>query len=548
MSERQKTSRLAQNLVGALALCAGLGMGAAYLKFSDEDLSSRVVSRQSREIPEIPASQLQETVQYNLRKLKMVEEELDEEYRDDSLLEETSTQESTTDTTTESTTSATTTEKLSERLSCVSPASQDWNNQVEPLYKTNPSRFILPALIWGPMNQVEGFRETIALAIALNRTFVIPPMFRHFTDDNDPNGVVDAAVRIDIGKVRQLVSTVDFHNLPKHEVDDVLVARGLGGEGGKSAAPSASRLGRVKKFESATGLEMVDWRAAKSSRGEAMQEYFVEGTKILPEDATLETDLRNEYAATKWNELYPSEAELAVLLFPYLTAHSKNDKNDIIGRNIIHYTPRPEFVRNMAVDFLGESSVSGEYVALHYRFDKEDWERSCSKESKNANRNANRSKICSIVMNMTADKFALSLASFLESRIPKSTDDVVFYVATPTQQQQFIAEVVGLTQTILRSKYPGRKINGKSTADSLKYVESSYANCAFLEKNMHEVFSLFEQEICFKSGHFIYADSSSWSGSIRRERRVIPTSSSDLGILDLLEHYPATLVSDKQKL
>jgi len=68
-------------------------MGAAYLKFSDEDLSSRVVSRQSREIPEIPASQLQETVQYNLRKLKMVEEELDEEYRDDSLLEETSTQE-----------------------------------------------------------------------------------------------------------------------------------------------------------------------------------------------------------------------------------------------------------------------------------------------------------------------------------------------------------------------------------------------------------------------------------------------------------------------
>ena len=58
-------------------------------------------------------------------------------------------------------------------------------------------------------------------------------MYRHFTDDNDPNGIVDAGVRIDIGKVRQLVSTIDFHNLPKNEVDDVLVARGLGGEGGK---------------------------------------------------------------------------------------------------------------------------------------------------------------------------------------------------------------------------------------------------------------------------------------------------------------------------
>lgn len=78
-------------------------------------------------------------------------------------------QESTTETTTATTSSQQSTEKLSERLSCVSPATQNWENQVEPLYKTNPSRFILPALIWGPMNQVEGFRETIALAIALNR-------------------------------------------------------------------------------------------------------------------------------------------------------------------------------------------------------------------------------------------------------------------------------------------------------------------------------------------------------------------------------------------
>ena len=53
-------------------------------------------------------------------------------------------------------------------------------------------------------------------------------------------------------------------------------------------------------------------------------------------------------------------------------------------------------------------------------------------------------------MNMTADKFALSLArfgfsnpyqviipfsSFLESRIPKASDDVIFYVATPTQER-----------------------------------------------------------------------------------------------------------------
>ena len=38
---------------------------------------------------------------------------------------------------------------------------------------------------------VEGLRESVAIAIHLNRTLVIPPMYRHFTDPDGPNGVVD---------------------------------------------------------------------------------------------------------------------------------------------------------------------------------------------------------------------------------------------------------------------------------------------------------------------------------------------------------------------
>ena len=56
---------------------------------------------------------------------------------------------------------------------------------------------------------------------------------------------------------------------------------------------------------------MVNWSAVKGSHGEAMQNYF--GPKVLPEDATLETDLRNEYSTTKWNELYPSGVDPTLL-------------------------------------------------------------------------------------------------------------------------------------------------------------------------------------------------------------------------------------------
>ena len=117
----------------------------------------------------------------------------------------------------------------------------------------------MPVLIWGPMNQVEGLRETIALAIRLNRTIVIPPMYRHFTDPNGPNGIVDPEIRIDIPSVRKLISTVSYKNLPATlSPDNILVARSLGLEEENPTAGviSGSRASRLRRFETATGFEV----------------------------------------------------------------------------------------------------------------------------------------------------------------------------------------------------------------------------------------------------------------------------------------------------
>ena len=55
---------------------------------------------------------------------------------------------------------------------------------VEPIYsnpvlKLRPDFFVLPILQNGPNNQLVGFRETIFLAIKLNRTVVLPKFFKH---------------------------------------------------------------------------------------------------------------------------------------------------------------------------------------------------------------------------------------------------------------------------------------------------------------------------------------------------------------------------------
>ena len=45
----------------------------------------------------------------------------------------------------------------------------NWKSENNPLIKLDPKRFLYPGLLYGPNNQITGFKETIYLAIRLNR-------------------------------------------------------------------------------------------------------------------------------------------------------------------------------------------------------------------------------------------------------------------------------------------------------------------------------------------------------------------------------------------
>ena len=65
----------------------------------------------------------------------------------------------------------------------------DWPamSKIAPQIRLDPDKFLIPVLTYGPNNQLRGFRETIFLALKLNRTIVPPPFYKHSRTDESKN-------------------------------------------------------------------------------------------------------------------------------------------------------------------------------------------------------------------------------------------------------------------------------------------------------------------------------------------------------------------------
>jgi len=82
----------------------------------------------------------------------------------------------------------------------------------KPKYVLDPEKFLTAFVSRGPNNQIYSLRETIYIAITLNRTLILPPFFKHDRGDPTSNGsntaIVDFEQRIDVEKLRQLIPVV----------------------------------------------------------------------------------------------------------------------------------------------------------------------------------------------------------------------------------------------------------------------------------------------------------------------------------------------------
>nr|XP_039270219.1 uncharacterized protein LOC120344942 [Styela clava] len=95
----------------------------------------------------------------------------------------------------------------------------DWDEikrRGKPLINLDPNRFIYPVLTNGPNNQLIGLRDTLYLAIRLNRTIILPHFYKHKTDTSTLNGsdtFIPTSQRIDVAALAALLPVLPFKSI-----------------------------------------------------------------------------------------------------------------------------------------------------------------------------------------------------------------------------------------------------------------------------------------------------------------------------------------------
>jgi len=133
---------------------------------------------------------------------------------------------------------------------------RDVDLEIEPKFKLNPNQFITPVYIWGPSSQLQGLREAIGVAIRLNRTLLLPPFLTHQTDSSGADRPVPVDIRLDIPKLRRLLSIGFTDDMHCTESDVVFLARGIYN---KPTDPSVmvERVKRIENFEKAAHMQIL---------------------------------------------------------------------------------------------------------------------------------------------------------------------------------------------------------------------------------------------------------------------------------------------------
>jgi hypothetical protein len=130
------------------------------------------------------------------------------------------------------------------------------NDGIKPKFELNPELFITPVYIWGPSSQLQGLRESIGVAIRLNRTLLLPPFLTHQSDSKGGEKPVPVDIRLDVPELRKLLSIGFTEDLRCQTSDVVFLARGIYNKPTDSTV-MRDRVKRIDSFEKATKMKIM---------------------------------------------------------------------------------------------------------------------------------------------------------------------------------------------------------------------------------------------------------------------------------------------------
>jgi hypothetical protein len=413
------------------------------------------------------------------------------------------------------------------------------NGGIKPKYELNPNLFITPVFIWGPSSQLQGLREAIGVAIRLNRTLLLPPFLTHQTDSSGGDNPVPVDIRLDIPKLRELLSIGFTDDLVCTQSDVVFLARGIYN---KPTDPSVmmERVKRIENFEKATSMKVIK-RNEETNDIDEKSPFLERSIPVTRSPKVSGAGVQLSYRSDLVQSLYNSTAACAAWLFPYNTykypvVWSAKDSPLTSGEQffyqIVEHTRKPTYIREMA-DKFQQKFLTGPYIAFHYRYDAGEWSSVCARPQQ-----GRKGEVC-VVLEKTGSKgLALALTRFIlqtnafitGAGNKKST----IYVASPPTEAKKIKEVLQLASAIMAGE--GWTLDIVTTIDASAFLESEYPSCELMNYK-EEVLSLLEQELSYRGDYFIFSELSGWSANVRKERILDDKYFYEMSVIKLIEDF-----------
>ena len=430
----------------------------------------------------------------------------------------------------------------------------DWEEKEEnklptPKYFLNPNKVLIPALYQGPNNQIFGFRESMIMAIKLNRTLIIPPFFPFVANDAvDFGHSVDGSKRINLEELRKFMSVqpLSFIDSPANQNEN---GNKICGEVesnldfyfqtrvAQCTAPFFERLQTFQFHIKRKLLRFENIGDVKSAAGASEDCSLLKSEFTQPKSSQFmdkKQPVALNFDSAQINQIFSANSHpstnCAALILPYKSFPlgdfinlNKADKmaslnvgQDEINlvKDVVSATPRPLFIQELAARFIDEVMRSGsDFVGIHWAYDKRDWfGYSCN----NIGTSQFMKTKCEEISTAHEQPHLLStgiakLMRFLEQKGAVKSRSV--YIASRPIDEEYFNQV----SDWLAHNTPVKIF----TMTQVKEYFRKYDDCGYTRNDsIEEIISLIEQEIVYRSNIFVRSVVSSWSLNVQLQRAV----------------------------
>ena len=184
--------------------------------------------------------------------------------------------------------------------------------------------------------------------------------------------------------------------------------------------------------------------------------------------------------------------------------------------SIVQYTPRPIYIQELGYKISSQLFGQDElYVAMHWRYDKNDWAVHCD-SSKMWKLPPAKQTACKIVIAAidSPETVAEKVTEWIQSLMRDNIDVKGLYVAAPLDSQPITDAIKQKIKSTLDYFHVA------TSAESLPIFDQIRPDCPYINENSHDVFSLIDMEICTNSFIFLRSSGSSWSLNVAQDRHV----------------------------